>query len=205
MVSCIEGQDDSTLALILTPLCQPRDQRLHTISMNDIRQLVNFVDECAHIGLVHYDLRPNNIMIENDTSKICIIDWVYCFKIESELADQFGGTLRNAAPEVLKFVENRQIQSFARLTVSPTHALHSIVRYIYGLINTADQEKLNALECRRDSNGKIDSKYFRKIEHFWARSFDTPFWRGILKCVDQLDYNGIITGFIHVLPGSASE
>jgi len=197
IISSIENYDDSSLALVMTPLCQPRGQL--RASMNDVRQLLNFVKECARFGLVHYDLRPNNIMVDMETRKLCIIDWTYCFEEGSELGFFFGGTLRYAAPEVLEFVESREINFFASLAASPKHALHSIVRYIYGLYDIYSQQELGALVCERESSGNIVSSYFRKIEQFWARSFSPPGWKRILECVNKMDYDGIIAQFQYFL------
>ena len=67
------------------------------------RVLIETVIACHKRGVVHRDLKPDNIMMEdvNDPTKLVLIDFGYSREIDADFFKSYVGTPSYIAPEIL--------------------------------------------------------------------------------------------------------
>lgn len=65
-------------------------------------QLVDAVDHCHNNRIVHFDIKLDNIIYNEKSNQVTLIDFGLCNFMETEdLFDQGGGTLQYCPPELL--------------------------------------------------------------------------------------------------------
>ena len=74
-----------------------------SIAVDYFRQLVRAVDEIHAGGIVHGDLKPGNVLIENKTNRLVVVDFGLAFENDGNLPNStFGGTPLFMSPEQLQ-------------------------------------------------------------------------------------------------------
>ena len=68
------------------------------------RVLIETVIACHKRGVVHRDLKPDNIMMEdvNDPTKLVLIDFGYSREIDADFFQSYVGTTSYMAPEIVR-------------------------------------------------------------------------------------------------------
>ena len=182
----IVEQIDNHRALVLQPLCTPMRVHPSPITLSGVNQLVDLVQWCAtHAKLVHYDLRPDNIMYTDN--RICVVDWAHAFPIATTPTD-FGGTIRYGAPEVVTAFKNIEHSLPGKsVDISAAHALHSVIRVAFSSLFSTALRELNNMDDRR-VDGKIPVAYFDGVHAYWQKQLSGGLWKEAVNAADAEDY-----------------
>ena len=199
--------DSPHLALIMSPVCHPASKFNVPLTQKSLFALIDFVKWCAvKAQLVHYDLCSDNIMYvqaEDGSYEVCVVDWTHAYPVGA--LSRVSGSARTAHSEVVRGMHlsdascvsrssifchascrEISLKNVGKITVTPKHALHSLVRLAYLMLfpsaNMALTQKLGTSKIFM-----CDSNVAAKIIDFWQNELARDPWCNITATIDKSD------------------
>ncbi len=143
--------------------------KAYTIQMVRILRIIH-----QEFHTVHRDLQPNNILRNNVTNTVVIIDWA-CSTVTNQSVP-YDGTIFYAADEVLPLVFTE-----VKYDPKPAHDLESIVKILYHVFNQAEVD-----EC------EIDICQLNEVSQWWKNALEKTPWPSYLKAARDEDYDALL-------------
>jgi serine/threonine protein kinase len=99
-------------------LLWPKGLRIGYFDQKKIKELVDILYIAHNVGVLHRDIRPENIIVYKGT--VYIIDWSFAVDINHK--EHYKGTITYASPQLLK-----KIQNDSRVEYLPSDDLKSLI------------------------------------------------------------------------------
>ena len=173
--TCVKvGESDTHMQLLLAPHAFPlRATDLKSRAL--ATQLLQAVNELHYADVIHCDLRPENVLIceESRKLKVLLIDFGSAVHSKAgEFCGMYTGTVRYASPEILRQLST---SGHDNVRISKTDDLQSLIRVFFMWINPGAIPLLN--QIRNDE--------YENVQKFWETHLSSPPWNVFSRDGDQ--------------------
>jgi hypothetical protein len=150
--------------LVLSPVASRTFRAYGRFPLELFQNLVDDLGKLHRLGLVHRDVRPDNLVyVPDETSiKLVLIDW--SSSVYKDIETSFEGTVRYASDDVLQRLIRKK-----KITYTAKDDLCSMVKVFLGEILSVDKNLSNCL------NEDI-SLLAMEVSNVWTRITQTYFW-----------------------------
>lgn len=167
--------------LLLSPIGTPLTSNLAMGTAwfaRALPRLVMDLEQCHLVGLVHCDLRPDNLlMVKGEPTRLMIVDWGFASAADLA-ADVYSGTIKYASERVLTLLAARESPE-TPIAVRPADDLVSLVKSTFALTHPEGAVRLQALESTDASGSKT----------LWGELLrDRPTWTKIVEDATSGNY-----------------
>ncbi|CAG8577113.1 8462_t:CDS:2, partial [Scutellospora calospora] len=163
------AHDDNSI--IIRPVCERfgnRFQVSHALQLLQLLVLIHREQIC------HRDVRPENILLDNDNNRLVLVDWGSAIRITNHnQIYTYEGTTTFASPNILE-------ENFGPYVPSVSDDLHSFVCTMYILRNPSEMPAIS----ERDLSSKA-----RVIKEYWNDKLEGPLWAEMINASADKNYN----------------
>jgi hypothetical protein len=154
--------------LVLSPVALRTFRSCGRPPLKFFENLVDDLQKLHQLGLVHRDVRPDNLVYVNrqNSDRLVLIDW--SSSIYKDTKASFEGTVRYASNDVLQGLSSRQ-----KITFGAGDDLCSMVKVFLGEILSVDKDLSNCLQEQILSLANAVSKIWTNVTktYFWVEEF----------------------------------